>query len=233
MPAFRKNGTPLLVGAVFLIVGLAALGLAVRFGMETRAFITGAARADGTVVDLVAGGSGDSSPTYRPTVRFTAADGREITFTSSTGSSPPSHREGDAVRVLYEPGNPEHAAIDEFFELWLLPFIAGIFGVVFPLAGLAAMAFPLRDAILRRRLIANGTRVAAEVQGVESFPAVSGTAFTVVAQATDPRGIRRIFRSAPLATDPGPRMQGRKTVDVIVEPEDYATYEMDLAFLKQ
>lgn len=98
MTTLRKNGTPILVGVVFLVVGLAALGLAVRFGMDTRAFIAGAARADGTVIELVAG-SDDSSTTYRPTVRFTAADGREITFTSSTGSSAPSHREGDVVSV--------------------------------------------------------------------------------------------------------------------------------------
>ncbi|HSD12464.1 MAG TPA: hypothetical protein VLC10_02800, partial [Patescibacteria group bacterium] len=74
--------------------------------------------------------------------------------------------------------------------------------------------------------------VAAEVQGVESIPVVSGSAFTVVARVTDPRGIQRIFRSKPLAADPGPRLQGRKTVDVIVDQDDYATYEMDLSFLK-
>ncbi|HSD12543.1 MAG TPA: DUF3592 domain-containing protein, partial [Patescibacteria group bacterium] len=136
MTALRRNGTPTLVGVVFLVVGLGALALAVWLGMDTRSFIAGAARADGTVIDLVASSSSDSSTTYRPTVRFTAADGREITFTSSTGSSPPSHREGDAVRVLYEPSLPQHAEIDSFFDLWLGPLIAGIFGVVFPLVGL-------------------------------------------------------------------------------------------------
>lgn len=233
MRAIRRNDPSILVGIVFSIVGLGALALAVRLGMDTRSFIAGAAKADGTVIDLVASGSGDSSPTYRPTVRFTAADGKEITFTSSTGSSPPSHREGDTVRVLYEPGLPQHAEIDSFFDLWLAPLIAGIFGVVFPLVGLAVLAFPLRGAILRRRLIANGQRVAAEVQGIESLPAATGSAFTIVARVTDPRGVQRIFRSAPLAADPGPRMQDRKTVDVIVDPDDYATYEMDLAFLDQ
>ncbi|MEY4744400.1 MAG: hypothetical protein RL272_345 [Candidatus Parcubacteria bacterium] len=232
MRTTRQGNPAILVGIVFFVVGLGALAIAVWLAMDTRSFVAGAARTQGTVIAVEAGSSGgDSSPTYHPTVRFTDAGGKEVTFTSSTGTNPPSHREGDSVTVLYEPGRPQHAEIDSFVDIWLAPLIAGVFGVVFPLVGLAAMAGGLRAAILRRRLRANGQRIMAEVQGVESGVAGSGPGFTIVARATDPRGIQRLFRSPLLMADPGPALQNRKTVDVIVDPDDYATYEIDLAFL--
>ncbi len=233
MIRMRRNASPLLIGVIFTAVGAGLLVLTGGLWMETRAFVAGAARAKGEVTELEERRSGgDSSPTYRPTVRFLAADGTEVTFQSSTSSNPPSHRVGDEVGVLYEPGNPRHAEIDSFFDLWLGPLIAGILGAVFTLVGIGVGAAGLREAILRRRLRTEGQRVMAEVQGVEPGIAGVGPGYVIVARATDPHGIARTFRSKPLQSDPGTKMQGKKTVDVIVSADDWGTSEMDLDFLK-
>lgn len=232
MIRLRRKAPPLLIGVLFTAVGIGALAAAGWLGMQTREFVARAAHAQGEVTGLEASRSGsDSSPTYHPTVRFSAADGIEVTFRSSTGTNPPAHRVGDKVPVLYEPADPQHAEIDSFVDVWLAPLIVGFLGAVFTLIGLGVGAGGIRAALLRRRLRAEGQRIMAEVQGVESGSQASGPGYTIVAKATDPRGIERIFRSAPFPSDPGPSLQGRKTVDVIVDPDDYGTYEMDLPFI--
>lgn len=216
------------VGAVFLLVGLVALSGAAYWSLRTREFIRTAAKAQGLVIDLVPH-SGDNGTTYAPTVRFTDKDGRERTFTSSTSSSPPSHREGDAVQVLYDPARDDKAEIDAFWDLWLGPLVVGIFGLVFPLVGAAVLLQGVRAWVRARRLREGGLRVQATFDGIESLP---GAGYVILAKATDARGIPRVFRGGPVARDPGQMMLGRSSVEVIVDPDDWGSYEMDLSFLK-
>ena len=211
-------------GALFLLFGVGALVGGIVWGVNTKRFVDGASRASGTVIELQRRqSSSDDSPSYYPVVRFTDAGGKDVTFTSSTGSNPPSKREGDKVDVLYDPRNPEKAELNSFFALWFGPLmVAGLFGTLFPLAGVAIIVGGLRQAAQRDRLIENGTKIAAELQGVERVP----QGWTILARATDPRGIPRVFRSAPLPRDPGPSLVGRTSVEVIVDPSDYGSYVM-------
>jgi Protein of unknown function (DUF3592) len=98
---------------------------------SVRTFVAAASVAQGTVGELVASHSSDST-TYRPTVRFTTADGRSIEFTSGVSTNPPVYSRGDQVEVLYhiqaetvtvfiEPANPSRYLVDVSF----LPKIAG------------------------------------------------------------------------------------------------------------
>lgn len=217
------------LGALFLFVGLSALGGAAFWALGTRDFIASAETANGRVIELVAH-SGDKGTTYAPKVQFTTKGGGEETFTSSTSSSPPSHREGDVVTVMYDPAHPEDARIDSFMDLWFGPLlVGGVFGVIFTLIGLAVLLQGMKAIVQRRRLRENGLKIAAEVQGIEAAP---GGGYTIVARATDQRGIQRIFRSDMIMRDPGPKMLGRSSIEVTVDPDDYGTYEIDLGFLK-
>lgn len=74
--AFGGVGALMLVGALY-------------WALHTRSFIAQASLAGGTVIDLVAVSSTSGSLTYKPVVRFVAADG------------------------------PEDAAINGFLALWL------------------------------------------------------------------------------------------------------------------
>lgn len=218
-----------LVGVVFTVVGIGALVGGIFWGMRTKAFIATAERAQGRVIELVAK-QDDDGTSYSPKVQFTAKDGATIEFTSSISSRPPSHQEGDVVGVLYQPDAPRNAKIDEFMELWFGPLIVGgVFGVVFSLVGILVTLSGIGAMVKKRRLRRDGLRIMAQVQGVEG----ANGAYTIVASATDTRGIQRIFRSAPVASDPGPKMLGRTAIEVIVDPDDWGTYEIDLSFLKQ
>ena len=230
MLTVRKKGSPFLAGAIFFIVGLGMLAGGVLWGLRTQRFVSSAERADGIVTDLDLRSDSDGSA-YYPVVSFTTKEGKEVTFTSSTGGNPPPKRRGDKVGVLYDATSPEEAEIDSFFSLWFGPLlIGGVFGTLFPLVGVLAMLGGVRERVTRRRLRENGQRIVAEMQGVEG-PSVGLAGWTILARAADQNGIQRIFRSAPLAKDPGAMLAGRTTVDVIVDPANYGTYEIDLAFL--
>ncbi|HTM68610.1 MAG TPA: DUF3592 domain-containing protein [Candidatus Binatia bacterium] len=218
------------VGIVFLFFGLAMLVGGGYWAVRTQRFIGSAEKAQGRVIALVPHSGSKGGTTYAPTVQYTTKDGQATTFTSSTSSSPPAHREGDIVTVLYDPAKPDKAEINAFTDLWLGPLIVGIMGAIFTLIAIATILQGARAFAQRRRLRENGLRIAAAVEGVEAMP---GGGYTLVAKATDPRGVPRMFRSDPVTADPGPKMLGRSSVEVIVDPDDYGNYEVDLAFLRQ
>ncbi len=101
----------------------------------------GTARAEGTVVGYRTGAPEDDSPSsarlHHPVVRFQAADGRHVTFTSALGGDPPPFQVGAPVMVTYRIREPERASIVTPGISWLLPAATLIVGLVL-LAALAA-----------------------------------------------------------------------------------------------
>lgn len=143
-----------LLAAILAAVSLILIIIAGVLVLRTRTFIADSVTATGTVIEMVPrqscdrdedGHAVDCDWVYAPRIRFTAADGREITFTSTTASSPPSYTEGDPVPVRYPPGKPAAARIDSYAGLWLAPTIVGGIGVFFA-------AFAVVWAVLARRV---------------------------------------------------------------------------------
>jgi hypothetical protein len=219
---------------VFGGVGALMLVGALYWALHTRSFVAQASLAEGTVIDLVAVNSSSGSPTYKPVVRFVAADGRERQFASHFSSNPPSYQRGERVQVLYSVSRPEDAAINGFLALWLGPLIVGGIGfVLFSIgAGLAVVPRMLarRDAQLR----ASGTPIQAKLQGVERNTALSmnGTnPWRVTAQWQDPAsGEVHVFRSENVWFDPSEYLK-RDTVTVYVDPANPRRHWMDVSFL--
>ena len=113
-------------GVVCLVAGLIP-------ALRTRGLLESGAQAQGTVVDVKKGtNSGQYSSgqyggsTYNPVVRFTAADGRTVEFTSAVGYSR-SPDIGGAVPVRYRRGDPEQAEIDRA-TMWMIPAAFGLAG---------------------------------------------------------------------------------------------------------
>ena len=119
----------------FTAVGAAMLAGTLFWVQHVRTFVAEASLAEGTVVELVASRSSDSGTTWRPVVRFVAADGKAVQFTSSTSTNPPSYSRGEKVDVLYSASRPHDAAIKGFLSLWLGPIIVGGIGAVFLAVG--------------------------------------------------------------------------------------------------
>lgn len=65
-----------------------------------------------------------------PVVEFETKDGRVVYFRSPTNFVPPITAEETLVTVLYDPANPEKGTINSFPQLWKIPFLALLFGVV-------------------------------------------------------------------------------------------------------
>jgi hypothetical protein len=115
------------------------LCVALILAIKTAHFVFGAAHAPGDVLSLVPGPKAGVAPH----VRFTAASGSAVEFTSAVASSPPSHRVGEQVMVLYDPANPQHAEIEGFFTLWSPPVAFGAVGLVVLVLGL--LGFTMRQ----------------------------------------------------------------------------------------
>lgn len=140
------------VKIVFGLVGVSMLVGAWLLQRNSSTFIASASKAQGEVIALESVGSSrrNSSPTWRPRVRFKAPSGAIIEFAPSSSSNPPAYSEGEVVGVFFNPSNPQDARLDGFFDLWGGAAIVGGLGAVF-LAFAIGMHFLLSDAAGARR----------------------------------------------------------------------------------
>jgi hypothetical protein len=92
--------------------GLILLGYGVRQRRAASAFLRGASRAPGVVIDHVhAAGDPGSAGILCPVVRYWLPDGSEHVFTAPDGQMPPRHRVGQHVVVYYDPTQPQRALL--------------------------------------------------------------------------------------------------------------------------
>jgi uncharacterized protein DUF3592 len=118
----------------FLLAGVGLVLLGGHLRKQTESFLERAVPAAGVVVDMVANHSGDTT-TYAPVVVF-EHDGQTYRFKDSVGSNPPSHRMGEAVRVLYDPARPGDARIDRGRWNKVIPILVAICGGLFCALGI-------------------------------------------------------------------------------------------------
>jgi hypothetical protein len=138
-----SGGTLLLVGIIFLAVGLVQLGLGIFFFLRTRRFLRTAVTTTGTIVDLIESSGSEGGTVYQAVVEFQTADGRTVRWQESMASNPAAGQPGDRVPMKYDPSDPDKARIAKTFRLW---FLSGLFvllgllflgiGVVLTVAGL-------------------------------------------------------------------------------------------------
>jgi hypothetical protein len=117
-----------LVGALFILIGIGLLVAAIRSGATRREFVREADSADGVVVGLNAGGS-------HPQIEFTTSSGQKISYPQ--GGFIFGYRPGDRVRVLYRPGDPaKTACVDAPGALWFTPLFLGSLGILCVMGGI-------------------------------------------------------------------------------------------------
>jgi hypothetical protein len=210
---------------VFLLIGIGLLGGAFYLYRNTSNFLDTARKAPGTVVALRSGA---------PEVKFRTEQGREIQFTSSVSSKPPSYSVGDTVEVLYQPDQPDNAEVNSFMTLWLGVMIAGAMGTVFSLVGLALVFALRRKSGGDPRLKLHGQALQTEFQGVErdaSYSVNGRHPFQVVTQWKNPNtGEIHLFHSDYLWYDPTSHIKSNK-ITVYTERGNPGKYFMDTSFL--
>ena len=141
-------GALLLVGVLFVLIGLAVLIGGVVTAIKQSRQSAGHTAATGKVVDLVkrvfnAGSAG----VYCPVVEFTTDSGEAVRFESDFGTMPASHQVGQSVAVRYDTADPQKAEVDSATSRWLVPgcmILMGLgflgMGVTFTAIGIAVLA---------------------------------------------------------------------------------------------
>lgn len=218
--------------------GLAGLGMilgAVYFFSSTQSFVSQAATARGTVIDLeYYRSSSDSSGSYRPVVRFITAAGEEIVYHSTSGSNPPSYSAGEEVRIYYDPALPNEAKIDSFLDLWFAPTLLAGMGSIF--GGISGGIFLVgylkarKKAFLKRQ----GRPIESKLQSVSlngSYSVNGQHPYRIVTQWHNPQsGEILVFYSDDLWYDPSDYIEGEE-ITVLIDPNDPERYWMDISFL--
>lgn len=219
---------------ILLFIGLGLLAGAVFWQQSTQSFIGKAARAEGTVTDLVRSRSSDST-TYKPVVQFTSDRGERIEFISSVGSNPPSYAKGEKVEVLYLADNPRDAKINGFFSLWGGPLIVGGIGLALLLAGGGIVLVSRLIQRNHEHLKKYGVPVEAVFQSVALNNSISINGrhpFRVLAQWQNPSTSEvHIFESSNLWFDPSPYIKGGPRITVYLDRKNPKKYYVDLSFL--
>lgn len=135
------NKTELIVGsccaALFALLGIGILIGAWALHRSKTEFARTAATAEGTVVDFATLDtgmmSGERTSQRVPVIRFTPADGEEVTLTVEAYAAWAEHERGDTVTVLYAPNDPAHAEIQTFYQQWAFQLIMAVIGICFVL----------------------------------------------------------------------------------------------------
>lgn len=134
-----KTLSPKAARIVLGVLGVTLTAAAGYLGYHKHRDLAARAGAKGVVEELVERKDSSGKPTYAPKFAFKDAKGAEFHVTSSSSSAAPGYRKGQSVDVLYQPGAPEKATIDTFWEKWAGIAITGAMGLVFlvltPLAG--------------------------------------------------------------------------------------------------
>ncbi len=226
---------------IFNLIGIGTLVLTWSIQNIDNAFLSSAARAEGTVVELVERRSiskrKTSQPSYSPVVQFTSQNGQTIEFVGSS-SYPPRYSEGQKVEVLYQPTNPQDARISskDSSDSILLIIFTGI-GGVFILIGTGAFLPGLLKGRKDKYLKQHGMPIETEYQSVQTdtWLTVTGRhSSRVVTQWQNPStGELHIFKSDHLWSDPSSYIENEKItkITVFIEEGNPKKYYVDLSFL--
>jgi hypothetical protein len=116
----------------FIPIGLLLLLAAVSTAWTTKAWLARAVEVRGQVIEMVRVRAKESHRyLFTPLVRFQTVDGRVVEFQSSHRSNPPAYYTGQAVSVLYDPEQPNSAAICGVLSIWSLPMVLSFLGAIF------------------------------------------------------------------------------------------------------
>ena len=226
-------------GFVALLVGLGMLWGSWALAQSTLKFKAESVPTEGTVIDFETERStsdGKTKTMYKPVIEYTIADGRTLTFTSSSLSSSPSYDRGEKVPVLYSQVTPERARIDGFMDNWFGPLILGFFAVIITLAGVGLFFGGIRNQRVRKWLQAHGMKVQTRFQGVEqntSLKVNGKSPWRVCSQWQHPTTQKvYLFYSDNIWYDPS-EFCNRDSIDALVNIEDPRQYLLDTGFLPQ
>jgi hypothetical protein len=214
---------------VFLCAGVLLLATAGYLYQRHRQFLARATQAEGVVIANVWSGR-----VYYPRIRFRTGSGQVMVFRSRTGSFPASHNIDDRVAVIYDPASPYEASVRGFWSLWVDVFVLSTLGFAFSAAGAGPFVWQAHVARRSEWLRMNGRHILANYAGVELNTSVrvnGACPYRIVCQWLNPATQQvHVFHSANLWFNPSEYIH-EKTMDVLVDPDNYKRYVVETPFL--
>lgn len=147
-----RNRQILAAGGVAVAIGTFCAAVAGLMFFHQLEISRNYGRAVGSIVDTQARVSqtGLQSRFKSAVIEFVAADGRKFEF--AQGSSATGALASDKVDVRYDPGNPQRAIVDSFWDRWAAPSIFTALGALFLAAGVFVCATTLRSGRAGKRV---------------------------------------------------------------------------------
>lgn len=226
----------LIIKITFAVVGVLIFLFSVVLAKGTLSFISNSEVTTGEVIGL------SSGSTKRSVIRYVVENNGgnsekysgEYIVESSVGSNPPQHKIGDAVSIRYKMDNPGDSKVNSFLELWFAVIVTGILAVTFMSIGFGMIGYSFYRKKVLEKLKVIGVKIETVYQGVERNSSVSVNGkipYQIVSHFKDTSANKiYIFKSDNLWFDPSDYIQ-TKNISVLVDPQNYKKYHMDISFL--
>ena len=241
----KSKKTAKLVKLIFFGFGNIWIAFGVFFFIDAKLFSSESYSATGTVVELkkvrrLSNSTSRSTShvtTYYPVVRYQTKNGKNVTFTSSSGSYPSPYKRGDRVTILYDPENPKKARIKSFRSLWLAPILCFGIGGILILTGSVILMWGRLSGNKIEWFKRNGMPIMAEIEkiSVNKKIKVNGKhPYKIYAKYLNPQTNQmQVYKSKNLWIDPGRHLNEKniKSIEVWVDPKNYKKYLMNTGFL--
>lgn len=221
-----------LVLGTFAVVGFLMLSAGGYFYLSGQSQEKNGIVTTGQIIDLKVDHS-DNGTTYCPVIRFTAGQD-DFVFSSSYCSSGFENSAGDAIDVIYQPGNPDNAVIHSFSGMYGGAVVLLGMGGVFALAGAIPLVVMYMKGKSGRRLLQEGMPVKAKITEVtlNSMISINGRSpYRIVAQIHDTtQNTVSLYYSENLAFNPEPYID-QEFVTIFLDKKNPEKYYMDISFL--
>jgi hypothetical protein len=117
----------------FTLISLVLFFFAFKNGYENVSIVVSGRSTVGTVTEVRerarAKASRRANKTYQPVVAY-VVDGHDYSVAAYVSRSSTSYRVGDRVKVFYDPKNPNRARMNDFIELFIVPFALVVAGCI-------------------------------------------------------------------------------------------------------
>ena len=233
IPPISKNVRRFI--AFSLPIGLIFTVIAIFLMVRDRSFAETAIPANAEVVGFHESRSSDGGLTYYPILDFVTADGQSWQVRASVGAVPPAYKVGEHVEILYDPAKPETVVINTQLGRLGIALVFFGFGMLWLLIG----SVPLLIRVIRKRrfrfLLDNGRPITTTFHETEingSVTVQGRNPYVVVTQWRNPVSQELVhFRSHQVWEDPTEKAK-KRLITVVVDPNNFGRYVMDLSFLR-
>ena len=217
-----------------IVVLIAAMGMLVFLIfplhniIKSRNLIKHGVQAEGVVTDIWMGAARGRTLKLI-TVSFTTSDGKSVTAQARKRQLV---RKGDTVKLWYDKSDPGKIDFGDTVSYNMRGLVVA--GLLFLFLAYYFFRYATEDRLISR-LKKSGMKISAEFVSIdrnEKYRMGDNNPWLIKCRWTDNRsGKEYFFVSKDYTIDPAKYLEGRKNIDVYIDPDDLSKYYMDTSFM--